>query len=166
MSSSSTPRLRHSFFHPAAIEVGSSTGNEISQSIKSNLVRFINLFCWSWKSANVIAVEVALNESALVPPNSRSDHWKTSFERKLQVYLAAHRAKDHVNRLGFGNLRILTVTTRPERITSMLAAIDEITASKGSRMFLFLRHDTFQQFADPVAVPWITRRGSNSIVTM
>ena len=92
-------------------------------------------------------------------PVSRSDPNQTSFKKKLQTYLAAHRAKQHVDRLGFRNLRILTVTTSAERIKSMLAAVDEITASKGSGMFLFASREMFYQNADPLTSPWITSRG-------
>ena len=40
-------------------------------------------------------------------PIERSSLSQSSFKRKLQVYLAAHRAKDHVQRFGFQNLRVL-----------------------------------------------------------
>ena len=103
---------------------------------------------------------------ASVPPNSRSDTKQTSFKRKLQAFLAAHPAKQHVEQLGIRNLRIFIVTTSLERVASMLTAFDEITGSKGSGMFLFLSHGTFQQLAGPVAAPWITSRGPGSIVTM
>ena len=92
-------------------------------------------------------------------PISRADPRQTSFKKKLRTYLAAHRTKQYVTRFGFRNLRILTLTTSPERVTSMLAAVDEITKNKGSGMFLFARHEMIYQFGNYFTSPWITCQG-------
>ena len=92
-------------------------------------------------------------------PIERSSLSQSSFKRKLQVYLAAHRAKEHVTRFGFQNLRVLTVTTSMERIKSMLAALKAITEGKGHGMFLFTDTATLAKYPDPLALPWITTNG-------
>ena len=92
-------------------------------------------------------------------PIERSSISQSSFKRKLQVYLAAHRAKDHVQRFGFQNLRVLTVTTSMERIQSMLAAVNAISDGKGHGMFLFTDTATLAKYADPLKVPWISTSG-------
>src|SRR3954470_12690039 len=44
-------------------------------------------------------------------PVRRSDSEQTSVERKMRVYLAAHSAKQHRDRFGWANFRVLIVTT-------------------------------------------------------
>ena len=92
-------------------------------------------------------------------PVSRSDLRQTSFKKKLQTYLAVHREQQHVHRLGFRNVRILTLTTSADRITSMLAAVAETTKGRGSGMFLFANHNKLSQSVNHVAAPWVTSRG-------
>ena len=96
-------------------------------------------------------------------PIERSSLSQSSFRRKLEVYLAVHRAKEHVQRFGFQNLRVLTVTTSMERIQSMLAVVKAITAGKGHGMFLFTDVATLAKYSNPLTVPWITTNGTARI---
>ena len=92
-------------------------------------------------------------------PIERSSLSQSSFKRKLQLYLAAHRAKEHVTRFGFQNLRVLTVTTSMERIQTMLLVVKAITENKGHGMFLFTDTATLSKYPDPLTLPWITTNG-------
>ncbi|MEQ1718770.1 MAG: replication-relaxation family protein [Hyphomicrobium sp.] len=92
-------------------------------------------------------------------PVDRSDLTQSSFRRKLLAYLAIQTERQHSERLGFANLRVLTVTAGQERIASMLASLDDITAGRGSGMFLFTDVDTLAH-DDPLTLPWITSHGN------
>ena len=72
-------------------------------------------------------------------------------------------AKEHVQRFGFQNLRVLTVTTSMERIQSMLAVVKAITEGKGHGMFLFTDVATLAKYSDPLTLPWITTNGTARI---
>ena len=92
-------------------------------------------------------------------PIERSSLSQSSFKRKLQVYLAAHRANEHQLKFGFRNLRVLTVTTSMERIQSMLQVVKAITDGNGHGMFLFTDAATLAKYSDPLTLPWITTAG-------
>jgi hypothetical protein len=81
------------------------------------------------------------------------------FKGKIAAYLAAHRAKRHVEQLGLPNLRILTVTTSAERVASMLDAVHELTDGKGSGIFLFTDRQTLRTLGDPLTLPWSSTSG-------
>jgi hypothetical protein len=91
-------------------------------------------------------------------PVDRSDLTQSSFRRKLLAYLAVQKERQHSERLGFANLRVLTITTSHERITSMLTTLGDITAGRGSGMFLFTDVDTLAHH-DPLTLPWTTTHG-------
>src|SRR5215213_7732056 len=55
-------------------------------------------------------------------PVFRSDLEQTSIARKMQVYLAAHAAKQHQREFAWANFRVLFVTTNEERIETMIEA--------------------------------------------
>ena len=88
-------------------------------------------------------------------PVSRSDPDQTSFQRKMRVYLAAHAAKQHERQFGWKNFRVLTVTTDPNRIDTMMTALRQIRVphSAGPSLFLFSTFDALQS-SDPLAYRW------------
>ncbi len=92
-------------------------------------------------------------------PITRSDMSQSSFRRKLLSYLAAHNEKQHVERFGFSNLRVLTLTTSSERVASMLDVVREITSGRGSGMFLFADVGMIAANPDPFTTPWQTTSG-------
>ena len=98
-------------------------------------------------------------------PITRSDLSQSSYRRRLLAYLSAHKARQHTERFGFHNLRILTVTTSAERVSSMIAAVNDITEGKGSGMFLFTDVKSLAAHGDPLTLPWITTSGTVSIDT-
>src|SRR6202521_5373355 len=62
---------------------------------------------------------------------------RTYFAKKMLTYYEANRQRRHVHDLGIPNFRVLTMTTTPERVERMLAALDGITEGRGSNSFFF-----------------------------
>lgn len=88
-------------------------------------------------------------------PITRSDFAQSSFKRKVLVYLAAQKGKQHIERLGMYNLRVLTVTTNEARTASMIDAVKSATGGKGSNIFLFA--DIASLACDNIlSAPWLT----------
>src|SRR5713101_97412 len=88
-------------------------------------------------------------------PVTRSDHDQTSFERKMQVYLAAHAAKHHERQFGWKNFRVLTVTTDRQRMQSMKEKSRQLRVprSPGAALFLFSTLDEIRG-SDPLTSEW------------
>ena len=70
-------------------------------------------------------------------PINRSDPDRTSFERKMRTYLAAHTTKQHVRQFGWQSFRVLIVTTDHYRECSMRDALRRIHAPSGLGASLF-----------------------------
>lgn len=83
-------------------------------------------------------------------PINRADFAQTSIRRKLLAYLAALKARQHVERFGSPNLRVLTVTSGRDRLRSLLAALDDVMHRVPTGRFLFAEHTTTAT-ADPLA---------------
>lgn len=92
-------------------------------------------------------------------PITRSDLSQSSFHRKLLGYLAAHKTRQHIERLGFANLRVLTLTTSSQRVASMLDAVREATGGRGSGMFLFTDASPLQTSSNPSMIAWLATAG-------
>jgi hypothetical protein len=88
-------------------------------------------------------------------PIERADFAQTSIRRKLLAYQAALRARQHVERFAFHNLRILTVTTGADRIQSMIAALNAVTHGIVTGRFLFAEHPAVTG-VDPLSLLWTT----------
>lgn len=85
---------------------------------------------------------------------------QTSFARKLMAYLAGGgKANAFGQQLGIGNFRVLTVTTGPERIASMIDALKALTDGAGSAQFLFTDRSTLLTSADLLSLQWTTGKG-------
>jgi hypothetical protein len=68
-------------------------------------------------------------------PVVRRSLFQTSFYRKLLAYEATWSQSIHQTRFGFHRFRVLTVTTSPERVKSLLDACS--TLKRGHGLFLF-----------------------------
>ena len=88
-------------------------------------------------------------------PIERAGLAQSSIRRKLLAYQAALKARQHVERFGFANLRVLTVTTGAARLRSMLAALDDVTHRVPTGRFLFAEHAAAAR-TDLLAAPWAT----------
>jgi Replication-relaxation len=98
-------------------------------------------------------------------PVSRSDHRQTSFQRKMQTYLAAYAAKQHESRFGWRAFRVLTVTTDDQRMRSMQAALHQLQVpnSPGTALFFFATRDALRA-SNPLAHSW--RDGNGNAVRL
>jgi hypothetical protein len=68
-------------------------------------------------------------------PVTRRNLLQTSFRRKLMAYEATWVQAIHRSRFGFHRFRVLTVTTSPERVVSLVTACGEL--KRGHGLFLF-----------------------------
>jgi len=68
-------------------------------------------------------------------PVKRRNLFQTSFFRKLLAYEATWTQKIHQRNLGIHRFRVLTVTTIPARVTSLVDACSQL--KRGHRLFLF-----------------------------
>jgi hypothetical protein len=88
-------------------------------------------------------------------PIERADFTQSSIRRKLLAYQAALKARQHVERFAFHNLRILTVTTGVARLQSMIGALNAVTSGNATGRFLFAEHLVVTG-ADPLSLLWTT----------
>jgi hypothetical protein len=88
-------------------------------------------------------------------PITRSDISQTSFERKMRGYLTAYAAKQHEEQFGWKAFRVLTVTTDPNRLGSIVNALPSVTVpqSPGPAHFWFALRDELDR-SDPIAHLW------------
>jgi hypothetical protein len=68
-------------------------------------------------------------------PVVRKSLTQTSFYRKLLAYEASWAQSIHSNRFGFDRIRVLTVTTVPGRVKSLIAGCSKL--ERGQGLFLF-----------------------------
>lgn len=92
------------------------------------------------------------------------DNRQTSILGKLLTYYQAWRDGHHKNRYGWENFRVLFVTTSPERVATMLDAVNEITDGRGSALFLFADIGEIAG-ADPLAYLWLNGKGERVKLT-
>ncbi|HWO94383.1 MAG TPA: replication-relaxation family protein [Dehalococcoidia bacterium] len=96
-------------------------------------------------------------------PVHRSDLNQSSFRKKALVYHHAAMQRTIVDRFGFTNFRVLTVTSTPARIASMQREVKSITRSPSGR-FLFASRDLFA-VRDPLSFEWSTLPGPSRLDT-
>ena len=93
-------------------------------------------------------------------PIIRSNPRQTSFHQKILGYLAGSRPiNTHGEHFGIGNFRVLTITTSPERIASMIDALKQATRGTGSNQFLFVDRAALQRCPDALKLEWISGKG-------
>lgn len=85
-------------------------------------------------------------------PIKRSTFERTSYHRKLLIYWEAWKKKLHVEHFGVSQIRILTITSSPERVDHMLSAVGAITQGNGSNFFLFADEKSLQH--EPLEALW------------
>lgn len=84
-------------------------------------------------------------------PITRPSLDQSSFKKKLLAYHHGHAAKRHTALWGIPGFRVLTITRSAARIDSMVAVLKEITAGKGSNVFLFAE---FTETMEPLRAKW------------
>jgi Replication-relaxation len=76
----------------------------------------------------------------------------SSVYRKMLAYEATWTQGLHRSRLGFHRFRVLTVTTTPARVRSMIDACRALERGRG--LFLFTDVEAFRTHEDPLALAW------------
>jgi hypothetical protein len=56
---------------------------------------------------------------------------QTFYKHKLATYYHGWRQRRHVEQFGIEQIRVLTVTTSPKRIDTMLDALSDVTRGRG-----------------------------------
>jgi hypothetical protein len=70
-------------------------------------------------------------------PVARSNLRQSSYLRKILAYRAIAAQNIYKSRLGIPNFLVLNVITNERHMSSIMALLNEVTAKKGSQMFLF-----------------------------
>lgn len=92
-------------------------------------------------------------------PVLRSNLKQTSVQRKLLGYFHAYRTGVHKDRYGIANFRVLTVTTSPQRMATMLQAVKDLTGGSGSNLFLFADAAVLSAADDVLTFEWTSGKG-------
>ena len=95
-------------------------------------------------------------------PIMRTNSHQTSVARKFLSYFHGHRACYHNQRYGIGNARFLTLTTSPKRISSMMAAVQQITGAGSAQIFLFADITSLIETDDFLSLQWINGDGKRT----
>lgn len=86
---------------------------------------------------------------------------RTYYKHKLATYYHGWRQRRHVDQLGIEQVRVLTVTTSPKRVETMLDAVSELTKGKGSELFLFIDEEALRS-KSPLDAIWTTGKGNET----
>ena len=92
-------------------------------------------------------------------PVLRNNRKQTSVQRKFLAYYHAYRLGVHKERYGIGNFRVLTVTTSPQRIATMIEAVKDLSGGSGSNLFLFADAAALAAAPDVLAFEWLSGKG-------
>ncbi len=84
---------------------------------------------------------------------------RTYFKHKLAAYYHGWRQRRHVEQFGIDQIRVLTVTTSEQRISTMLDALRDVTEGKGSGLFLFCTEGELEA-KGPLEADWTAGKGS------
>lgn len=87
-----------------------------------------------------------------------ADFRQTSFERKMQAYLAAYDQGQHVRQFGLKTFRVLVETTDQQRVRSMIERAQRLNAPESLWLFLFCLTNGLQR-GDPLTHCWVDGRG-------
>jgi len=85
-------------------------------------------------------------------PVVRPELTRSSFHRKLLAYEATWTQGVHRSRWGFNRFRVLTVTSRPGRVRTLVEACSRL--ERGQGLFLFTDTEALRTAADPLALLW------------
>jgi hypothetical protein len=92
-----------------------------------------------------------------IPINRRGgDH--RSIRRKFKTYYDGWRAERHVEQFGLKQMRVLTITSSPERMRNMVGCVRNITEGRGSNFFLMIDRAALAM-SNPLGAAWITGKG-------
>lgn len=94
-------------------------------------------------------------------PVKRQGLTQTSFYRKLLAYEATWEQSIHQSHFGFHRFRVLTITSSPERVESLVTACSHL--ERGHGLFLFSDRAVLEKPANVFDHAWLTgRQGETS----
>ena len=93
-------------------------------------------------------------------PVKRENLSQSSFYRKLLAYEATLTQKIHRTRFGFDRFRVLTVTSSPGRVQTLVEAARGLERGRG--LFLFTAAEAFLKALDPLNHPFETAHAGGS----
>ena len=85
-------------------------------------------------------------------PVARRTLSRSSFYRKLLAYEATWTQGVHQTRFGFPRFRVVTVTSSPQRVNSLVETCQRL--ERGQGLFLFTDLNSFQASPDVLAGAW------------
>ena len=91
-------------------------------------------------------------------PIMRTDIRQTSFYRKTVGYHETWKQGLHTKVYNIKNFRVLTVTSSPQRVRTLIEANKQLADGQGSRMFLFSHEQALQAAGNPLALEWLSGR--------
>jgi hypothetical protein len=94
-------------------------------------------------------------------PVIRKNLSQTSFYRKLRAYEATWSQGLYRSQFGFDRVRVLTVTTSPERIKSLLNACGQV--KRGQGLFLFADRTVLEKPGHIFRPMWQTGKGGQTV---
>ncbi len=89
-------------------------------------------------------------------PVQRQNPSQSSFHRKLLAYEATWTQNIHRTHLGLHRFRVLTATSSPERVQTLVVACRQLQRAQG--LFLFTDAETLRAHSNPLALPWDSAR--------
>jgi hypothetical protein len=89
---------------------------------------------------------------------------RTHYKHKLATYYHGWRQRRHEEQFGIEQLRVLTITTSARRVETMIDALRDVTAGKGSELFLFIDEATLRS-ANPLDATWTSGKGNAAALT-
>jgi hypothetical protein len=89
---------------------------------------------------------------------------RTHYRHKLATYYHGWRQRRHVEQFGIEQMRVLTITTSAKRVATMVDSLADVTAGKGSELFLFIDEETLRS-ANPLDAIWTSGKGNPATLT-
>lgn len=114
------------------------------------------LFGLSWPDGTASYFLLELDRGTI--PISRRGYDHRSIRRKFKTYYDGWRSERHVEQFGLKQMRVLTITSSPERVHNMVRTVRDITEGRGSNFFLFTDQQSLQQ-VDPFDAVWTSGKG-------
>lgn len=114
------------------------------------------LFGLSWPDGTASYFLLELDRGTI--PISRRGYDHRSIRRKLKTYYDGWRSERHVEQFGLKQMRVITITSSPERAHNMVRTLRDITEGRGSNFFLFIDQQSLQH-VNPLDALWISGKG-------
>ena len=94
-------------------------------------------------------------------PVVRKSLSQTSFYRKLRAYEATWSQSIHQTQFGFHRFRVLTVTTSPARLKSLIEACSKL--ERGQGLFLFADRTVLEKPDDMFLAIWQSAKDGQTV---